>query len=271
MPKRRSLVSQRRDDLEVKTTRSGRVSTKPLEYWRGEHYDYEDDDNEYVEDKQGRRIKVGSKIKGVVRVEYDEDETKPKRRRGRPASGAVGRPRKREIEEEEEERDDWEEEPGRITGECILWHPEYALNPPGDDEQVEVVEEELAISESAIKMKDIKDATFRFAKALTLDFFGSGLVDLPPHSEKRMKNTRKMHMAFFIHYGSVEVTVSSSTFRIAKGGMWFVPRGRPSPDYTLKIETNSLCRQQLQHRKRYRPAGSTVFLSRLRDHGPAGA
>ncbi|ETS78868.1 hypothetical protein PFICI_08721 [Pestalotiopsis fici W106-1] len=243
MPKRRSLVSQRRDEFEVKTTRSGRVSTKPLEFWRGERYDYdeEEDDEEVIEDKNGRRIKIGSKIKGVVRVEYDEDQ--PKRRRGRPASGSgsggPGRRHKRRVseieEEEEEERQEWEDEPGRMIGECIYWHPEYELNPPHDDDQVEVAEEELAISESAIQMKDIKDATFRFAKTMTLPFFGSGIVDLPPQSEKRTKNARKMQMVFFVHYGNVEVTVASTTFRISKGGTFFVPRGN---HYSIKNDTD---------------------------------
>ncbi|KAF2994307.1 hypothetical protein E8E14_002518 [Neopestalotiopsis sp. 37M] len=243
MPKRRSLVSQRRDEFEVKTTRSGRVSTKPLEFWRGERYDYdeEEDDDEVIEDKNGRRIKIGSKIKGVVRVEYDEN--KPKRR-GRPAGSGAGapgrRPRRRVSEvEEEEEREEWEDEPGRMIGECIYWHPEYELNPPHDDDQVEVAEEELAISESAIQMKDIKDATFRFAKTLTLPFFGSGIVDLPPHSEKRTKNARKMQMVFFVHYGNVEVTVASTTFRISKGGTFFVPRGN---HYSITNDTDRASR-----------------------------
>ncbi|KAI1841965.1 hypothetical protein JX266_011825 [Neoarthrinium moseri] len=226
MPKRRSLVSMRRDDLEIRTTRSGRVSTKPLEFWRGEHYDYDEEEEDCIEDKGGRRIKIGKQVKGVVRVEYDDDADKPKRRRGRPASGAVGRPRRRVSDMEEEiEREEWEMDPGRMTGECIYWYPQFEFNPPADEDQVEVMEEELAISESAIQMKDIKDATFRFAKTMTTPFFGSGIVDLPPHSEKRTKNARKMQMVFFVHYGNVEVTVASTVFRITKGGMWFVPRG----------------------------------------------
>ncbi|KAH6656418.1 Mif2/CENP-C like-domain-containing protein [Truncatella angustata] len=240
MPKRRSLVSQRRDNFEVRTTRSGRVSTKPLEFWRGEHYEYDDQDDEVVEDKQGRRIKIGSKLKGVVRVEYDED--RPKRRRGRPASAAPGRPKRPVFdvaEEEEEDREEWEDDPGRVVGECIYWHPDYEFSPPQDEDQVEVAEEEIAISEAAIQMKDIKDATFRFAKTLTLPFFGSGVVDLPPHSEKRTKNARKMQMVFFVHYGNVDVTVASNQFRITKGGTWFVPRGN---NYSITNDTDKPAR-----------------------------
>ncbi|KAK6083600.1 cupin [Seiridium cupressi] len=237
MPRSRGLVSQRRDKFEVKTTRSGRVSTKPLEFWRGERYDYDEEEDEVIQDKQGRRIKIGPKIKGVVRVEYDGDEDKPKRRRGRPAAG---RPKRRVSDvEEDEEREEWEDDPGRVIGDCIYWQPDYEFNPPQDEDQVEVAEEELAISEGAIQMKDIKDATFRFAKTLTLPFFGSGIVDLPPHSEKRIKNARKMQMAFFVHYGNVEVTVSSTSFRITKGGTWFVPRGN---HYSIVNDTDKPAR-----------------------------
>ncbi|KAI0137421.1 cupin domain-containing protein [Xylariales sp. AK1849] len=240
MPKRRGLVTSRRDELEVKMTRSGRVSTKPLEFWRGEHYDLDADDEETLADKGGRRIKIGTKIKGVVRVEYEEAEAKPKKRRGRPGGSTVGRPRRRVSDvEEEAEREDWEEDPGRMTGECIYWYPDYEFHPPQDEDRVEVAEEELAISQAAIQMKDIKDASFQFAKTLTLPFFGSGIVDLPPHSEKRTKNARKMQMVFFVHYGNVEVTIAQTVFRIGKGGMWFVPRGN---HYSITNDTEQPAR-----------------------------
>ena len=33
-------------------------------------------------------------------------------------------------------------------------------------------------------------------------------------------------MAFFVFYGKVQVTVNDNVFRISKGGMWQVPRGK---------------------------------------------
>lgn len=76
-------------------------------------------------------------------------------------------------------------------------------------------------------MRDISGAEFRFAKTLTLPFFGSGMVDLPPGGFKRSKNARKMQMVFFMFYGRVTVEVGTPTkrFSIGKGGMWQVPRG----------------------------------------------
>lgn len=77
-------------------------------------------------------------------------------------------------------------------------------------------------------MRDISGATFRFAKTLTLPFFGSGMVDLPPGGTKRVKNSRKMQMVFFVFYGRVTVDLGTPTqrFSIGRGGMWQVPRGK---------------------------------------------
>lgn len=77
-------------------------------------------------------------------------------------------------------------------------------------------------------MRDISGAEFRFAKTLTLPFFGSGIVELPPGGAKRVKNSRKMQMVFFVFYGRVTVDVGTPTtsFSIGKGGMWQVPRGK---------------------------------------------
>jgi centromere protein C len=87
------------------------------------------------------------------------------------------------------------------------------------------VEEEIALSSAAIITRDVANASFRFAKTLSLPFFGSGMVDLPPGAVKKPKNSRMMQMVFFVFYGRVEVTVNGNAFRIGKGGMWQVPRG----------------------------------------------
>ena len=230
MPKSRGLQILRREGLgegNISTTRSGRISAKPLEFWKGERYEYDTDNEDLVPDKGGRHIKLAT-IKSVVRMEAGPDEPKAKRR-GRPGTGARGRPKRHtpiEDIEEEEDRSDWEDDPGHIMGECIAWRPEYEAEPPEGEEEVEVIDEEVAISEAAVQMKDIKGATFQFAKTLTLPFFGSGLVDLPPHSEKKPKNARKMQMVFFVHYGSVVVKLAGTEFRIGKGGQFFVPRGK---------------------------------------------
>ncbi|KAI0381531.1 Mif2/CENP-C like-domain-containing protein [Hypomontagnella monticulosa] len=240
LPKGRGLVALRReeDDAMIRTTRSGRHSYRPLDFWRGEQVIYDDAKQDVFEDKGRHGHFMMPSVKGVVRVA--EPYSAPKRRRGRPSKRDAKSRRRSStiIEEEVVERDDWEFDPGRITGDCIFWRPEHEGQPP-DDEDLEVEEEELAISEAAVQLKDIKDATFRFAKTLTLPFFGSGIVDMPPGSEKRTKNSRKMQMVFFVHTGSVEVTVAQTEFRIGKGGMWFVPRGN---HYSIANNTDNPAR-----------------------------
>ncbi|KAI0112191.1 Mif2/CENP-C like-domain-containing protein [Nemania sp. FL0031] len=234
LPKSRGLVTIRREETTaMKTTRSGRASFKPLEWWRGEHVEYDEDEENLFQDAGGKRHFKMPTVKGVVRTEENPEVPK---RRGRPPTGRKpGRRTSAIVEEEEVEREDWEYEPGRVIGDIVCWRSEYEHEPAGSEDEVEIMPEELAISENAIQLKDIKDATFKFAKTLTLPFFGSGIVDLPPGAEKRSKNSRMRHLVFFVHTGNVRVTISQSEFGIAKGGMFFVPRGN---DYQIQNETD---------------------------------
>ena len=97
-----------------------------------------------------------------------------------------------------------------------------------DDESALTINTDIAYAAEAIEMRNISGAEFKFAKTLTLPFFGSGMVDLPPGGAKRVKNSRKMQMVFFVFYGRVTVDVGTPTtsFSIGKGGMWQVPRGK---------------------------------------------
>ncbi|KAI1813493.1 Mif2/CENP-C like-domain-containing protein [Poronia punctata] len=240
LPKSRGLVTVRREEITaLKTTRSGRTSFKPLEWWKGEHVEYDEDAEKVFVDSGNRHFKMPT-VKGIVRTEEAQHEATHKRR-GRAAGRKPGRPKPSTIieEEAEVEREDWEYEEGRLEGDVIVWRPEHEFEPPLDEDQVEVEPVELAISENAIQLKDIKDATFKFAKTLSLPFFASGIVELPPNSQKRTKNSRKMHLAFFVHSGNVQVKVGQTEFGIAKGGMFFVPRGN---NYSLRNETDRTSR-----------------------------
>ncbi|KAI3399156.1 hypothetical protein diail_7525 [Diaporthe ilicicola] len=222
LPKSRGLIISRREAPGGLTTRSGRTSYQPLQYWKNERVELDDDE---IFDDGKQHIKL-SRIKGIVR--YDEPEPEPKTARrkagaGRHPAGKKGK--RRDYDSEDDELEPWEENGESIMGEVVVWQPEHELNPPGPDEQIEVAEEPLAVSAGAIVTREIRNATFKFAKTLSTPFFGAGVVDLPPHSEKKPKNARKMHMAFFVFSGRVTVTVADTSFSIGKGGMWFVPRG----------------------------------------------
>ncbi|KAF4980927.1 hypothetical protein FZEAL_3172 [Fusarium zealandicum] len=217
MPKSRGLVSVRRDADEVRTTRSGRHSYRPLDWWRGDRVVQEEEE---FDDVSGRNRFVLSTIKEVIRAPQEEAPTKTTAK-----SKGRSKTKPKRSQEDDVDFEEWEINPGTVNGEVILWEPEHELQPPGDDEPVEVMEDRVAISADAIQTREIRDATFRFAKTLTTPFLGAGIVDLPPGSEKRPKNSRKMHMVFFVHTGKVLVTVNEASFRINAGGMWFVPRG----------------------------------------------
>ncbi|EFQ29969.1 cupin domain-containing protein [Colletotrichum graminicola] len=225
MPKARGLVSQKRqqDPHAVTQTRSGRQSYRPLAFWKNEHVTY-DEDEAFEDGKKGGRFLLPS-VKEIIRVEEEEREArKSKKSKGRKAA-VKGRRRHADSDNEEEPPEPWEQDPGSIEGEIVVWQPEHEFNPPAINDQVEVDEDRIAVAAGAIQTRDIRDATFRFAKTLSLPFFGSGVVDLPPGAEKRPKNSRKMQMVFFVFQGKVLVTVHETQFRIGAGGMWFVPRG----------------------------------------------
>ncbi|KAG9231608.1 putative centromere protein 3 [Amylocarpus encephaloides] len=194
------------------TTRSGRNSHKPIEYWRGERVEYSENEEE---DENGGKVLL-SRIKEIVRVDQDKAPAKKKSKGYKPKS-------KRRTEPESESEDDkelWEEEPGRIWGDTVEWRSQDS---PGPERSP--IEQEIALSNEAIVMRDVKDGHFKFAKTLSLPFFGAGIVDLPPGTEKFMKNSKQMCMVFFVHYGRVHVKIHETEFRIGKGGMWQVPRG----------------------------------------------
>ncbi|KAK5017254.1 Mif2/CENP-C like-domain-containing protein [Cryomyces antarcticus] len=179
-------------------TRSGRVVMEPLKHWLGEKYVYE------------RAEPVA-----VQRVEVVETPKKG-RRKGKQS-------RKVNVEDEDDEdpniEEPWESQGQIVSGRVGLW--DAGRDAVGDEEIVT----ELAFSNRSIQTREVADATFRFAKIMTLSFFGCGMVELPPYAAKKLKNSRKMHMVFFVHAGRVTVQVAESVFSLGKGGVWQVPRG----------------------------------------------
>ena len=212
-------------------TRSGRHSIKPLASWRGERFVFGD-----------RTTDSLPGIKEIVRVDEVVEE-RPKQKYRYKKSQSRTKSHLDELEEDDEEKDDWERESGIMNANVMDWDPStgkyneentweqgsislgrpYLLSPALANHEIEV-----AYSFEAVEMRDISGADFKFAKTLTLDFFGSGMVDLPPGGAKRVKNSRKMQMVFFVFYGRVEVSMGAplKSFSIGKGGQWQVPRGK---------------------------------------------
>lgn len=220
------------NDSSAHITRYGRQSIKPLASWRGEKTIMGD-----------RTCDSLPGIQDVVRVE-EVIEPRPKQHRSyqrRPYRAKSRLGDVDEKEEEEEERAHWEIDPGIMVAQVMDWDPNTNKYDEAStrDEGMAAVDfpvhiefvltlPDIAYSHEAIEMRDINGAEFKFAKTLTLDFFGSGMVHLPPGGFKRIKNSRKMQMVFFVFYGRVTVSIGTppTKFSIGKGGQWQVPRGK---------------------------------------------
>lgn len=203
-------------------TRSGRQSIKPLEYWLGE---------------RGEHTPDGTLV-GIVRAESVEIAPRPYTRResaaprrSRAPSMARGGLGSEDTTlgvireegyggKEEVELEEWEAEGGVIRGFVRTW--DAMLNTA---DETDMREQDLAFSSNSIETRDVVGSDFKYAKFLSLPFFGCGMVDIPPGGFKRAKNSRKMQMVFFVHKGKVLVRVGEAEFSISKGGVWHVPRG----------------------------------------------
>ncbi|KAK4042785.1 kinetochore CENP-C fungal-like protein [Parachaetomium inaequale] len=245
LPKSRGLLINRREETSsMHHTRSGRTSFKPLAYWRNERVEFDKDEAEdaFVGRKHKGRFVLPS-VKGVHRVDEPEPEVRAKSRRrsggGARAAGKKGgagkRGRRRSSggfgDEDDGPAEVWELDPGTVTGEVVVWQPEYEFNPPAPNDLVSVMDKQLAISGPAIKTTEVVGGEFRYAKVFSEGFIGAGVVDLPPGAIKRLKNSRKVFMIFFVHVGRVQVTVQETSFRISKGGIFIVPRYN---EYTIE-------------------------------------
>ncbi|KAL8807061.1 MAG: hypothetical protein Q9182_000894 [Xanthomendoza sp. 2 TL-2023] len=224
------------DELSFRTTRTGRNVLKPLAFWRGESAVFSPG---RLED--GNRVLPS--IKEVIRT---EEVAEPRRKRMFSQSRKRRRPARRPEEddlpeaEDDDEAEYWETETGVMRASVIVWDPaiakdeEESTEEAGKSHQLLVHGQhttdgakDVAFAAKAIETRDISGSDFKFAKTLTLPFFGSGIVDLPPGGTKRMKNSRKMQIVFFVYYGRVTVNLGTPAqrFSIGRGGTWQVPRG----------------------------------------------
>ncbi|KAL2155604.1 hypothetical protein VTH82DRAFT_346 [Thermothelomyces myriococcoides] len=248
LPRSRGLLISRRevpDDpgSSMRRTRSGRTSFKPLAWWRNERVEFDRDEAEdaFLGRKHKGRFVLPS-VKEVYRVDEEEPEPRPRSSHrggggGKKSSSSSGKRGRRRRSSGYDDDDDygpaepWELDPGTVTGEVVVWQPEYEYQPPAPNDLVSVMDKQLAISSAAIKTTEVVGGEFRYAKVFSEGFIGAGVVDLPPGAVKRLKNSRKVFMIFFMHVGRVRVTVQETSFRISKGGMFIVPRYN---EYTIE-------------------------------------
>lgn len=243
--KGRSLYILKREtpsDEKVVHTRSGRVSVRPLAYWRNERCVYGDGEAEV-----GQRFPL-STIKEIIRTEELPPE---KRKTGkRKSSNKKSKTRRSKDDESDDEMEDnadpWETEGGVLHGYVRKWNPETQT--ATDEEEVlgtfpesivcpcntDMERVDIAYAPAGIETRDVKDSTFRFAKLLSSPFIGSGIVEIPPGGVKKPKNSKRMHMVFYVCHGRVQVDISGVQFSAGKGCVFQVPRGKLSSDLHLE-------------------------------------
>ncbi|KAK0273320.1 mitotic fidelity of chromosome transmission- protein [Friedmanniomyces endolithicus] len=228
-------------DDAISTSRFGRPVIKPLQYWANES-----------------RIWRNGECEGIIRAdEIVKPTAKPKKKSHKKRKQTISR--MQDIDEESEsesvQADDWEEDLGVISGTVASWDSatqtadssapvkdgKYHSNipPTHSATNTSVHTSDLAFAHHSIITRDVPGSEFKYAKILTLPFFGTGLVEIPPEGFKRAKNSRKMQMVFFVYEGKVLVEIGApgsevlvNEFAITKGGVWVVPRGEFSVFFT---------------------------------------
>lgn len=236
--KGRSLYILKREvptDQQAAHTRSGRVSVRPLAYWRNERCVYGDGEADL-----GQRYPL-STIKEIIRIEDIEPEKKGgKKRKGSSKKSKSKKQGDSDSDDDTDERDRWEAKEGVLHGFTKKWNSDKqtALN----EEEVTgtasasmmvrqyiLMDIEIAFSPAGFETRDVKDSTFRVAKLLSQPFFGSGIVELPAKGVKKPKNSKRMHMVFYVCFGRVQVDINGVQFTAGKGCIFQVPRGNSLP------------------------------------------
>ena len=238
----RNLYIMRREtpaDDGVTLTRSGRTSIKPLAWWRNEHCIFSGSPS-------GRGIADGARfplnsIKEIIRTE-EMVQPQPNRKRGKKGKGK-GNARSQTADAGSSDEEDaidnnaepWETEHGTLRGPVSVWDADREATVADEEEEIDIAYAPAAIETQDVKSKATQsgEVGFKYAKLLGNKFMGVGLVDLPPGGVKRPKNSRKMHMTFYVVKGRVTVTVGGgmgggdgTRFGIGEGGFWQVPRGK---------------------------------------------
>ncbi|KAK2880101.1 hypothetical protein FQN49_000579 [Arthroderma sp. PD_2] len=224
--KKRSLYILRREtpsDDTVRHTRSGRVSVRPLAYWRNEKCVYGTGEAEI-----GHRFPL-STIKEIIRTEDPELDQAGRKRSSKKKSKSKKKGGDESDDEPDENVEPWETQEGVFYGPVKIWDPEKQAGTQ-EEEMMDV-----AYAPSAIETHEVKDSTFRFAKILSTPFLGSGFVEMPPNAVKKQKNSKRMHMVFFVYYGRIRVDIAGLQFSAGKGCVFQVPRGN---NYSFANEYN---------------------------------
>lgn len=238
--------------------RSGRAVVKPVAYWNAE---------QCVHDEGAAGLEFGARIP-LSSVREISGETKKTRTSADSDDDAECLNDCPEDGHEEA----WERDIGVFRGQASVW------SQPDQTILEETEETDLAYHPSSMLTREVPGSGFKFAKLVSMPFFGSGIVDLPPGTVKMPKNSKMMHMCFYVTKGRVTVKIGpmdegeevSERFSVGKGAVFQVPRGK-SPDFCCCQPFFSrgvliYCdRESVLDRESARQASEDVLQSGLRD------
>jgi Mif2/CENP-C like len=199
--------------------RSGCAVVKPLAYWSAE---------QCVHNEGGAGLELGSRIPLNSIKEITRDTKKPQSNEDSDDDNDAASLNDHHEDGHEEA---WEKEIGIFRGHANIW------SQPDQATLEEAEETDLAYHPSSVLTREVNGSGYKFAKLVSMPFFSSGIVDLPPGAVKWPKNSRTMHMCFFVFKGRVTVSIgqgieaqegeeeSGERFSVGKGGVFQVPRG----------------------------------------------
>ncbi|WVQ93620.1 hypothetical protein IAU59_000696 [Kwoniella sp. CBS 9459] len=192
-----------------KTRRSKRQHFKPLEWWRNEHFEY----------TRGHGLAV---IKEVVT--YPEEPPTPfavrhKRSRtttGRSTSAAPNAKKRKDSVEDggaDEDEESWD-----AQTESLGLVQDY----PSTNE----VHRRVACTKAKLEPRAVSKGAYQYQKVFGEgQFMAAGVVYIPIGSSKATKPSKDNAYVFFVIQGVVQVTVHRTSFIMAPGGQFLIPRG----------------------------------------------
>ncbi|WVN87138.1 uncharacterized protein L203_102314 [Cryptococcus depauperatus CBS 7841] len=186
-----------------KTRRSGRQHYRPLDWWRGEKVEY----------ARGHGLAV---IKEIVTIPEEPIEPLASRRRkgGRAASTNEGA--------DEAKKRKRGKDPNDETGWDDLTEPAGLVL---DVEGIECTRK-IACPEKLIVPKWVQKKSFKYQKVFGEgQFFASGAVHIPVGKKKNTKQSKDNVYVFFVWEGAVQVTCYRTSFVMARGSHFLIPRG----------------------------------------------
>ncbi|RSH94857.1 hypothetical protein EHS25_004663 [Saitozyma podzolica] len=189
---------------DFRTRRSQRAKFTPLEWWRGEKFNW-------------KRGEYGAQIEEVVKLQPDYVE--PLAARNKKVAGRTGRGRSRSTARRSASVD-----PNReVEGWDELTNPIGVVN---DWPQNKEIERRIAYPKNLLDPKEVKDGNFKYQKVFGEDqFIAAGVVYVPIGCKKPGKHSKDNSYVFFVVQGAVQVQVHRTSFVMAPGAMFMVPRG----------------------------------------------